>query len=162
MKKLSFLFVLVLVSFCLQAQSPIGITFESTGSLRQFADSIALNAQRPFDYTSEGVSTDNPNYYVLTYANKGDATDIVRVVFRIEADGANTALETDGKTSYTFYGTSGKFLDIFPFWSKFIDPSADPALAGSFHEYKKELEGFRFTLKDTGTTWRMDCKRIRN
>lgn len=160
MRKLVLSLAIILISIAANAQ--FKYTTDNVKDLRTLADSIASNAKRSFNFISEGVSTEDENYYILKYAT-ADAAYKLNVVYRISMAGESDALETAGKAQYTLYFVSGAFLDIFPFYQKFINPSAIAENVVEMHEAKSVKDGCRFSLREaTADIWRMDCRAVAN
>jgi hypothetical protein len=92
--------------------------------VRQFSDSVALNAKEACKFESEGVWEDNRLFYRVKYANQDDADFPIEVFFRIDYVGGTDDLVNPGTPQYLFNKITGKFIDLFPFWSKFMNTSA--------------------------------------
>ena len=133
------------------------VKFISSGliDVRQLADSIALNAKREFVFEKEGKALNSHNHYVVLYSEKGNDENRMVVAFWIKMVGWNEALEIEGTPEYRFERVSGKFLDLFPFWKRHINPDADAEMITTSNREKDEvkIEGSRFVLKNTGTQW---------
>ena len=141
---------LVLTITC-SAQTVKFIT-DNLKDARQTADSIALNAKRTYRFSSEGKIKDS-YIYRFRYVNVSDTTDILPVYFHISMKGANSALEITGTPEYSFHTAFGKFLDLFPFWKKFIQPESDKASA-SQQMNEVTINGKRFYLRESpGREW---------
>ena len=82
----------------------------------------------------------------------------MRVFFRIEEVGANDALEQSGTEEYKFYGVTGKFLDLFIFWHKFINQSAVKETVANDLKDTATINGIKFTFKEDGAYWRIDAR----
>ncbi len=159
MKKLTLLLFAICSPLFFYAQAPVKFIFENTNELRQLSDSIAYNAKRKYTYSKQGVSSMDDRYYCVRYVNSVDTTEALAVFFLINEVGSNDALEIKGTTQYVFYGVANSFLDLFPFWKKFIDPSADELMADMFYQYKAIVNGYRLTLKYDNTSYRLTCRK---
>ena len=146
------LFVLFLM-MNIAANAQLSFVTEDLKDVRNLADSVALNAKRKYVYEKEGTPSGEPNYYMIAYSNIDDSNDKMNVVFRINRVGYNPALEIEGTKEYSFHGVSGRFLDLFPFWQKFIDNNADMELC-SKQLNKATVNGLKYELYD-GTPWRI-------
>ncbi len=158
MKKLLLIFAIIVSGLITSAQTALKYTAQSMSELRPLADSIASNAKRTYTFSKDGMHPDDANYYFIQYKNIADETDKLSIMFHIDMIGANDALEIAGTPQYTFYGVSGKFLDLFGFWTKFINPLAEAETIAEFHEDKQTKDGYRFTIKEAGTVWKIECR----
>lgn len=85
-----------------------------------------------FSYISDEKVDNNKNEDLIRMYTKLKLMDPVqkveyigmRVVFDIYMKGSNEDLEIKGTPQYTFHNVEGKFLDLFPFWQKFIKADA--------------------------------------
>lgn len=50
-------------------------------------------------------------------------TECMKVTFSYVFDGANSDLNTSGKKVYKFQSATGEYLQLFPFWKKYVTPS---------------------------------------
>ncbi|MDM1548726.1 hypothetical protein HX096_12770 [Empedobacter falsenii] len=50
-------------------------------------------------------------------------TECMKVTFSYVFDGANSDLKTPGKKVYKFQSATGDYLQLFPFWQKYITPT---------------------------------------
>ena len=99
-------------------------TFNLT-DVREISDSIALNASGNFKFVSEGIPAGNLIYYVVNYCNLNDSTNTIEVLFRIDyVGGVNQTFHDPGTAMYLFDKVTGQFIDLFPFWSKFMKNTA--------------------------------------
>lgn len=128
------LFLLSLTMICSAQSSLKYITF-NLDDVRQFSDSVALNAKDVFKYHSQGVPQDNRVFYVVTYLNAEDPSDSIVVMFRIDIIGGTQDYVNPGTPQYLFNKITGKFINLFPFWSKFMKPTA---IASAIVEKKKD------------------------
>lgn len=66
--------------------------------------------------------------------------------------GANPSMEIEGTPSYKLYSVYGKYLDIFPIWKKYIDPTADIEFVsknGTKNKRFEPLAFYRLSADDT-------------
>lgn len=143
--------LLFTVTTVLQAQ----IKFESynLNEARQLADSIALNAKYPFVFVEEGIAKANHNQY-FRYVNKENEEERLTVFFNIRMEGRNVDLEIEGTPKYEFNAVYGRFVNLFPFWKKFIDPTADAekiTTGSRYHNVNKDSR--KFTLQRQSDKW---------
>ena len=103
------------------SQTPLKFIVDNTNDVRSLSDSIALRARGTYVFSKQGV--EETNGYEVLYKNKADSTDIMHVRFILRMSGANKDLEISGTPQYIFSNVSGKYLDLFPFWKTFINPS---------------------------------------
>ena len=149
--KTKLLSLFLVLTFTCSAQTVKFIT-DNLNDVRQTADSIALNAKRTYRFSSEGKIKDS-YIYRIRYVNVSDTTDILPVFFHISMKGSNAALEISGTPEYFFHTTFGKFLDLFPFWKKFIQPESDK-VAASKQMNEATINGKRFYLRESpGHDW---------
>src|ERR1035437_5966126 len=120
---LTFLFLILVLTVSAQASLKY-ITFNSA-DVRQFADSVALNAEDEFQFRNQGVSADNRTLYVVNYITATDTLIKITVTFRIHLVGGTDDQVNQGSPQYVFEKITGRFNDIYPFWSKFMHPEAD-------------------------------------
>jgi len=157
MKKLILFFAFIL-SITVSAQTSLKFKTNSISDVRQLADSIALNAKRIYTFDKDGVSKDDANYYIVRYKNTSDDEDKLTVLFRIEQIGENDALEIKGTPEYHFYGAAGKFLDLFPFWHKFINPKSIAETVANDKSDNIMLNDIRFSIRDYNGYWKIDAR----
>ena len=123
MKK-NLIFLLLTLSFICSAQSFLKYITLNLPDVRQFSDSVALNAKEVFKYESEGVWEDNKLFYAIKYKNTNDVDFPILVFYRINYVGGTDDIVNPGTPQYSFYKITGKFIDLFPFWSKFMNSTA--------------------------------------
>ena len=124
--------------------------------VRQFADSVALNAKEAVRFESEGVWEDNRLFYRVKYTNLDDADFPIEVFFRIDLIGGTDDLNNPGTPQYLFNKITGKFIDLFPFWSKFMNTSA---IATELLEKKKDetiVRGATYDFTVEKTYWTIE------
>lgn len=112
---------------------------------RQFSDSIAKSCKTKFVFLDKVESSWGKSLtmvYIPENTSKEDIESIkarmsrvgkiqffqiengLCVQFRVVKEGENKDLEIVGVKKYMFHSVNGKFLDIFPFWKKNIEPTA--------------------------------------
>jgi gamma-glutamylcysteine synthetase len=116
--------LLLAFTFICSAQSVKYIT-DNLNDVRQLSDSIALNAKRTFKYSKQGIPNEGKYVYLVKYINTVDTTEVMYIKFHIKMVGANEDLEIAGTRQYVFEYVSGRYLDLFPFWKKFVNTSED-------------------------------------
>lgn len=113
--------------FAAQAQ-PRDLTLFSCGDTTACisnTDQLLQNAKRSYKL-QESYMYDNK--FILEYkATDPNSAEVfkLRVVFLKRAKGEDLALERPGVVVYELQGITGKYLDLFPIWQKYIDNSAD-------------------------------------
>jgi len=152
MKKL-ILSIFLLASVYASAQ----IKFISTNKddMRALSDSLMSNAKRHYVFKSEK----NSEYaFKYEYVNTVDDSDRLYVLFRIIKKGENKDLEIKGVPEYRFESVSGRFLDLFPFWSKFINPGENmDALQAKGVTYIKR-DNMTYLINKGGENWSLSLK----
>ena len=111
------------IAFICSAQT-LQFAFKNINDVRQTTDSIVSNAKRTFKFQSINRHRDAKTSYIVKYVNVNDSTDVIPVLVNTTIIGENKDLEIKGTTQYIIKFTQGKFLDLFPFWKKFINPTA--------------------------------------
>ena len=142
MKKI-FVLMLLSTSLLLQAQSLDSFVAKDGQSAKKIADSLALIAKRPFQYVSEYGDKGNVLYnWVVLYNEVGNKNNELSVWFRVKWIGANPSLEIKGTPEYVLDHVKGKFLDVFPFWKKYIDTTSNAVSMANaqFKKFKKVLD----------------------
>jgi len=153
MKKLlilSFLAVFAAVSF-----AQVKFVSPNKSDMRSLADSLVSNSKREYVYFKQ----DSSQYaFQFTYVNKLDNEDRLYFNFKISYIGANKDLEIAGTPEYRFYHVSGRFLDIYPFWNKYIciDESRDELLAKGAKFIKKD--GKTYLISRSSELWSITIK----
>ncbi|WP_165042553.1 hypothetical protein [Dysgonomonas sp. ZJ709] len=112
--------IILFLSFCfLSAQSQIKFISSDKNDMRILADSIVSNAKRNYVFKSE---TNKGRYqYSLNYINIEDNNDQLSVDINIRWVGESRDLEIEGTPEFRFDYVRGRYLDLFPFWKKFIN-----------------------------------------
>ncbi|MEI8086945.1 MAG: hypothetical protein WCG93_12095 [Paludibacter sp.] len=146
---------LLFLALVLTASAQLSLVTNNLSDVRRTSDSIALNAKRVFKYEKEAISKNDMNYYLLKYSNTSDAEYPMVVAFRIKMIGSNPDLEITGTPEYSFYKVSGKFLDLFPFWVKFMNPQAIAASVSQKKEDKATINGQTYYIKEDGSVWQI-------
>lgn len=152
--KLTFFFLSL--AFVCSAQSSLKYITFNLDDVREFSDSIALNAKGVFKLVEEGIPIDNKIYYVITYTNTSDASDSIVVMFRINYIGGTGDAVNPGTPQYSFNKTIGKFSSLFPFWVTFMNPSA---VIGDILKKKKDeaiVNGATYDFNVMDTNWKIE------
>ncbi|MEG1842398.1 MAG: hypothetical protein RR221_06755 [Alistipes sp.] len=127
MKKIVFLLFGLLALLTVKAQERSIFTSHSPEGCVASVDSMLQGAKRAYKLI-KSYPYDNQSKFILDYrgSKPGSADSVnMRVVFIKRAKGANPAMEIAGETVYELQAMYGKFLDIFPVWNKYVDPTAD-------------------------------------
>ncbi|MBS2100409.1 hypothetical protein [Carboxylicivirga linearis] len=156
--------LIALLSICSFAYTQTNFKFITSekSDIRTISDSIALNAKRIYEYNKEGISDDNINYYIISYKNVKDSLDKINVFFNIKMIGANTALEKKGEPQYTFYGVAGRFLDLYPFWLKYINPESNAEEITLRGKASHKIDDIIFKLSEDKGIWKLKTVLARN
>jgi hypothetical protein len=116
--------LLFLFGLSLMVNAQIKFVSSDKNDMRVLADSIAANAKRLYVFDSERVNESDKYFYSLKYLTEDNA-DALTIGIKIIMVGKNTDLEIEGTPEYYLSVVYGNFLDLFPFWSRFIDDSKD-------------------------------------
>jgi len=139
---------------------------ENQKDMRVLADSIVFYAKRKYKFSKEFMQIDpltnkvDSNTFQIKYVNEKDTTDFFNVLYLKVIRGENRAMEIKGKPFYLFYCAQGNFLDLFPFWNKFIDVKSDierTSLQSSGVSKNLENGSFRF-YPDEDNKWRINLR----
>jgi len=112
---------------------------------RKLSDSIASNAKRHFIFKEVKHPLKDTTTYIVSYVDNSDSNNIIKmnVIFDIDMVGANKNLEIRGTRVFKFKSVSGKYIDLFSFWKKFINQNADLNAVSS-----KNRDEINVTLSD--------------
>ena len=135
---------------------PLKFFSDDRKDMRALADSIALNAKRIYKFSREYMVVDSSNkvainVYRIKYLKVDDSTDSLMFIYVKKIRGENPALEIKGTPYFEFNNVQGKYLDLFPFWKKFIDVNSDIVKSsyGNSNNYKYIYNNmFRFIAED--------------
>jgi hypothetical protein len=100
-------------------------------------------------YAPEGTTDEQLNISM-------DYSNCLVVEYKIYFEGENKDLEKQGIKKYTFNKLQGKYLDLFPIWQNWFNPSADieKTLSDSnsreFRDYEKNIQ---FYIQKQGNIW---------
>lgn len=101
------------------------------------SDSLLSNSKRIYQLSDTLTSKrDGREYYRLSYVDIEHKRKL-QITFRAYIKGGNPDLEIAGRKIYTLYAINGAYLDIFPIWQKYIDPTAN------IDELTKKYDGAR-------------------
>jgi hypothetical protein len=134
---------------------------------REFADSIARNFREKYNFLEARESRKGDVYSIvylpvsvseetkkhikksIDYAYSGQCEECLKVHFKIFYEGANNDLEIVGTKKYMFDKFEGKFLDILPFWQKYIDPKAvaEEISSKGYGSMRNEMNKVIFNLR---------------
>jgi hypothetical protein len=153
--KTKFVFLFLSMAFICNAQSLKYITF-NIPDVRQFSDSVALNAKEALKFESQGVWEDNKLFYRVKYTNLDDADFPLEVFFRIDMIGGTDDIVNPGTPQYIFNKITGKFIDLFPFWSGFIKTNADSDLILQKQKDETIVKGATYDFNVEKTHWTIE------
>lgn len=159
MKNIIVLFILMLpiIGF---SQEPCLFICKSESEMRQAADAIALKAKSNFVFRD---ITRSPRAEAKVSVRYWDTANVERrkmsVVFEEYMIGKNEDLEIPGTPVYYLYSVSGKYLDLFPTWKAYIDPTAELEKT-SIHYYNESKlqcngENLEFRFDKLTDTWKL-------
>jgi len=134
----------------------------SESDARILSDSIAFNSKSKFQFDTAKISNFDKTRYVVSYIDKNDTLEPTKlnVVFGMYMKGANKDLEIVGTREYLLSFVHAKYLDIFPFWKKFINPKADLKILSEKTSDKvitilPDGQHIEFRLAKNGEIWTM-------
>lgn len=147
MKRLSLFAVVFLISIYVTAQKTEWLFGVNKDSAIILAKDIIGNFKGGFVYdTSDVKKLQNSNYFRVKFKSDslgavGDIDWQRTITFQIFNEGENKALEIDGTPMYNIRITiRGKFLELFPFWKKYIDMNADMVETSKEHSLQKTIK----------------------
>jgi len=137
------------------ASAQIKFISTSKDDMRALSDSLVSNAKRHYVFKSE----ENSEYaFKYEYVNAVDDSDRLYIYFHIYMTGENKDLEIKGVPEYRFEYVSGRFLDLFPFWYKFINPGENmEALQAKGVKYIKR-DNMTYLINNSGEDWSIKLK----
>ena len=115
---------IIFLSLVLICNAQLKFRTFNLADVREISDSIALNAKESFKFEAGGIPEGDRIYYVVNYCNVNDSTNTIKILFRIDYMGVNQTNQDQGTAQYLFYKVSGSFINLFPFWSKFMKKNA--------------------------------------
>ena len=154
--KTKLILLFLAVTFFGNAQSWLKLNTFNLEDVRQISDSIALNAGESFKLVSQNIPEDNRIYYVVTYINKSDASDSIVVMFRINYIGGTDERTNPGTPQYSFTKTTGTFSSLFPFWEKYMKPTAIEATVKAKTKDETILKGATFDFNVELNRWTIE------
>lgn len=180
MKKLLLLLTLF-VSFFIQAQNIELLHQADKCNLefaRKFSDEIVSGAKTKFVYfdtaeskylrtttfiyIKEGLSDvekKSVEAYIYRYKTTGRYNfaneNCMSIDFKYNDVGANPDLEISGVKEYAFDVVKGKFLDLFPFYQKNIEPTAttEKTTTTGIYSVRKDKEGYWYNFITQNDSW---------
>ena len=154
--KTKLILLFMAVTFFCNAQSWLKLNTFNLEDVRQMSDSISLNAGEPFKFVSEGIPEDNRIYYVVTYINKSDVSDSIVVMFRINYIGGTDDRINPGTPQYSYTKTTGTFSSLFPFWVKYMKPTAIEATVKEKTKDETVVKGATFDFNVELNRWTIE------
>jgi hypothetical protein len=93
-----------------------------------------------------------------SYSREFDCDSCLSVHFSIINEGENKSLEIKGTKKYHFTFTRGKFLDLFSFWTKYVNPNAIASEVSSKgidsqRDFKNNQYWFNFATSNDNGKW---------
>lgn len=98
------------------------------------------------DYKLNERITNKKPYEVFEYKYDNRYL-LIKTYYTLE--GGNKDLEIEGVKKWTISSVSGKFLDVFPFWKKYVDENADPVKVSEKGAVNSNTERFLRMYKDS-------------
>jgi len=154
--KIKLVFLFLSLAWVCSAQTSLKFTTFNLPDVREFSDAIAANAQETFKIDSEEIPIDNRIFYVVTYLNTADASDSIVVMFRVNYIGGTGDATNPGTPQYSYYKTTGKFKNIFPFWLKYMNPSADSTIIQNKKKDETIVKGATYDFNEENTHWKIE------
>lgn len=145
----------LVLTFACNAQT-LKFISDNAKDMRIIADSIALNAKRTYKFNSE-TAIDKSYITRIRYINVADSTDKLTVFYRKRMKGYNKALEIEGTPEYIFSRAFGKYLDLFPFWKRQINPNADEVTVSTEND-DAVINGNRFYFRPQYEFWEISMQ----
>lgn len=132
MKKASVILFILFISSNSFSQNADLFYNVSKDSAKLIADDLAAIAKSKYQFVS---FTENPKRggAIFYYKDADNDDNRLSVYFRIY----NETLEISGTPRYYFYKVEAKFLDVFPFWKKYIQPDADDVKMSKNESFNK-------------------------
>jgi len=152
--RLTFLFLMF--AFICNAQSWLKLKTFNLEDVRQISDNVAMIAREPFKFESQGIPEDNRIYYVVTYINKSDASDSIVVMFRINYVGGTDDRTNPGTPQYSLTKATGTFDSLFPFWIKYMKPTAIEATVKEKTKDETIVKGATFDFNVELKRWTIE------
>jgi len=127
----------------------------SKNDMRALGDSLASSAKHHYVFKSE----ENSKYaFKYEYVNTVDNSDRLYIHFHISMKGENKDLEIKGVPEYRFEYVSGRFLDLFTFWNKFVNPGENrEALQAKGVKFIKR-DNMTYLINKSGENWSITLK----
>lgn len=96
----------------------------------------------------ESINANVSRYKNRNYRSEFNLTNCLTIHFRVTEVGANPDLEIKGTKEYAFSSVEGKFLDLFPFYQKHIEPTAttEKTTTTGVYSIRKETEGYWYNF----------------
>ena len=142
MKKLILLVTVLFSTIIALAQNADPFFHTSKDSLKIVCDGLASMAKTKYTFISFSENLKRAGG-VITYRDTNNEDNRLSIFFSVYSEGANEALEIPGTPVYSFYSVRGNFLDVFPFWKKYIDPNADAEKTSNSNMTKVYLKSTR-------------------
>lgn len=115
--------IIVLLVFTCQLNAQILFISDSKEDMKNLSDSLVLYSKRDYTYKKEHIY--NQYTYSLTYENSQDKEDTIEIFFNVRYINQNIELEIEGIPEYNFSHVKAKFLDLLPFWIRYIKQDED-------------------------------------
>ena len=99
--------------------SQVKLISSSKDDMKTLSDSLTANAKSNYQFYKE--NNQGKYKFSLYYKNSADEFDPLTVYFGVKYTGENQDLQITGTPEYYLSNVRGKFLDLYPFWNKYID-----------------------------------------
>lgn len=117
-----------LISISTQAQNLDALQCDTEEQCAVIADSLLKDARSTYKLLNKRTRVSSGRTYIeLVYVEdvESETPPKMKIIFQLKKIGGNAALEIEGTPLYVFNSFHGKYLDIFPTWIKYINPSAN-------------------------------------
>lgn len=148
----------VLSTNTLTIKSPNGqLNFVSPNKKDIYVIVDSLMAHTRYKYIFESEKNDDYDC-VIGYVMKSEIKDRITIWYKVRLKNENKTLEIEGTPEYNLYQIIGRFVDIYPFWCKFINPDENMEdLTAKKVKYIKK-EGRTYLIRKMDNSWCIDIK----
>ena len=148
MKRISFLLFCLIFAQLVSAQ--VKFISSNKEDMKILADSLVSLAKMDYVY----FKTNESEYGVkIEYRNTEDESNRMYFEYNIRYVNANENLEMKGTPEYHFKRVSGKFLDIFPFWYKYIDSEYNQEDMSKKKQHYIIKDDKRYLIQNKNNIW---------
>lgn len=120
MRFLTVQFLIILFSMC-SIQAQVVFTSSSKEDMTTISDTLISNIKEDYKYKKE--HTYNEYTYSIIYENAQNQT--IEIFFNVRYKNQDIDLKIEGAPEYNFSHVKAKFLDLYPFWIRYIKQNED-------------------------------------